>query len=272
MRNILYAGLVGILLISGYSVMAANDNSVTMNGSTTVLPIAQKAAEEFMKKHPDINVSVRGTGSGDGIKALLDGATDIANSSRAMKKEEKESAGRKGVNPIEHQIALDAIVPIVNPSNPVTNLTMDQIKAIYVGVITNWRELGGENKDIVVISRDSSSGTYEFFVEYVLKKERPMPECLLQASNGAVAQAVAKNKYAIGYVGLGYVNKDVKALTVNNVKASVETVHDRSYPIWRPLYMYTNGEPAGNVKVFIDFVKSDEGQKIAEQEGFVSLK
>jgi len=248
------------------------EDSITINGSTTVLPIAQKAAEEFMKKNSEINISVRGTGSGDGIKALIDGSTNIANASRQMKSSEKEDAKKKGISPIEHIVAMDAIAMIVNPENPVTNLTKNQIKDIYIGNISNWKELGGENKSIVVISRDSSSGTYEFFVEHVLNKERPMPDALLQASNGAVAQAVAKNKYAIGYVGLGYINKDVKALTVDGIPPSADTVHKGSYPIWRHLYMYTNGEPTGNTKAFIDFVKSKEGQKMAEKEGFVSLQ
>jgi phosphate transport system substrate-binding protein len=261
-------------VIIGWSLIgyALAGDSVTINGSTTVLPIAQKAAEEYMKKNPGINISVRGTGSGDGIKALIDKSTDIATSSRVIKKEEIESAAKKGVTPIEHQVSLDAIAIVVNPANPVNNITKDQIKAIYVGDITNWKELGGENKEIVAISRDSSSGTYEFFVEHVLKKEKPMPECLLQASSGAVAQTVAKNKYAIGYIGLGYINNDLKALSVNDVRPSVETVHNNTYPIWRPLYMYTDGEPKGEVKKFIDFAKGPDGQKIVEEEGFVPLK
>jgi phosphate transport system substrate-binding protein len=272
MKNIYKSIILGIFTGILFAGNTYAGDSVTINGSTTVLPIAQKAAEDFMKKNSNISISVRGTGSGDGIKALIDGSTDIANSSRQMKKEEKESATKKGISPIEHKVALDAIVMIVNPANPLTNLTKQQIKDIYIGNISNWKELGGENKDIVVISRDSSSGTYEFFVEYVLNKERPIPEALLQASSGAVVQAVSKNKYAIGYVGLGYLNKDIKTLTVDDITASAETVHAGKYPIWRYLYMYTNGEPKGDVKSFIDFVLGKEGQKIAEEEGFVTLQ
>jgi len=244
---------------------------LVIKGSTTVLPIAQKAAEEFMKLQPDVNISVSGGGSGNGIKALIDGNTDIASSSRFIKDKEISMAMEKGVFPVPHRVALDCVVPVVHPTNPLSNVTLDQLKGVYTGAITNWKDLGGDDKQIVVISRDTSSGTYEVWGKIVLEKEKVTPRALLQASNGAVVQAVAKNKYAIGYIGIGYLNKDVKALTVNNVKASPATALNGAYPVSRPLFMFTNGWPKGDTMTFLNFVISPAGQKIVEQEGYVPL-
>ena len=193
----------------------ASAGSIRMDGSTTVLPIAQKVVEAYMKEHPDVTISISGGGSGNGIKALIDGTTDIANSSRFMKDEEVKLAFEKGVYPVPFAIAYDCIVPVVHPDNPVTDISMAQLKSIYMGEIKNWKEVGGPDKEIVVVSRDTSSGTYEVWEEKVMKKERVYAGALLQASSGAVAQAVSKNKHAIGYLGIGYVDKSVKALTVN---------------------------------------------------------
>ncbi len=266
-------GILGILCVAlaGPAQVLAADN-INITGSTTVLPIAQKAAEVFMKKYPTVNVTVAGTGSGDGIKAIIDGTADIGNSSREMKDKEMALAKEKGVTPREVTVALDCIVPVVNPANSVSNLTMDQLKEIYAGKVKNWKEVGGEDKPVVVVSRDSSSGTFEVWNEMVLKKERVRPDAQLQASNGAVAQAVAGNKYAIGYVGIGYLNPKVKALTVGGVTASADTARNKAYPVARGLYMYTGKEPAGQVKAFLDFVLSPEGQAIAKAEGFVPVK
>jgi phosphate transport system substrate-binding protein len=262
------AGILGILPVLGGTAAAGR---ITITGSTTVLPIAQKAAEEYMKKHPDVNISVGGTGSGDGIKSIIDGTAQIGNSSRDMKGKEVKLAKSKGVTPVKHVVGLDCIVPVVHPSNPVGELSLDQLKAIYTGKIRNWKEAGGIKKTLVVISRDSSSGTFEVWNKKVLKKERVRPDAQLQASNGAVAQAVAGNKYAIGYVGIGYLNPKLKPLKVNGVTASAKTAMDGSYPVARQLYMFTNGEPTGELKAFLDFVKGPEGQKIAEEEGFVPV-
>ena len=250
----------------------AAENQITITGSTTVLPIAQKAAEDFMQKHPDIQISVAGTGSGDGIKAIIDGTADIGDASRDMKDKEVKLAESKGVTPVKHVVALDCIVPVVHPVNSVQELTLEQLKEIYTGKVSNWSEVGGEDKPVVVISRDSSSGTFEVWNEKVLDKERVRPDAQLQASNGAVAQAVAGNKYAIGYVGIGYLNPNLKAVSVNGIMADAATAMDGSYPVARQLFMFTPGEPQGSVKMFIDFVKSPEGQKIAEEEGFVPVK
>ena len=246
-------------------------SSISITGSTTVLPIAQKAAEVYMKKNAGVRISVAGTGSGDGIKAIIDGTADIGDASRDMKAKEIKLAKEKGVTPKKHVVALDCIVPVVHPSNPVKDLSLAQLKDIYTGKIKNWKAVGGLDKTLVVISRDSSSGTFEVWNHKVLKKERVRPDAQLQASNGAVAQAVAGNKYAIGYVGIGYLNNKLKDVTVGGVAASAKTAMDKSYPVARDLYMFTRGEPKGEVKKFIEFVLGNEGQKIAKEEGFVPL-
>jgi len=245
---------------------------ISVNGSTTVLPIAQKAAEAYMKEHPDTTISISGGGSGNGIKALIDKTTDIANASRAMKKEEIEQAKAKGGDPVEFIVAFDCIIPVVHPSNPLKNITVDQLKALYKGEVKNWKEIGGSDKPVVVISRDTSSGTYEVWEEKVMKKERVFPGALLQASNGAVVQAVSSNPNAIGYIGLGYLDNSVKGLTVNGITGSKQTTLDKSFPISRPLFMYTPIKPAGDIKKFMDFVLSAKGQKLVEEEGFIPLK
>jgi phosphate transport system substrate-binding protein len=264
------AGLVAFLLLSPGLVYAGD--KITITGSTTVLPIAQKATEDYMKLHPGILISVSGTGSGDGIKSIIDGMADIGGSSRDMKQKEIDFARSKGVNPVKHVVALDCIVPIVHRDNPVNNLSMEQLKKVYTGQITNWKQLGwSKSKKIIAISRDSSSGTFEVWNKLVLKKELVRPDSQMQASNGAVAQAVASNKYAIGYIGLGYLNKRVKAVSVNGVTASKETAKDKSYPIVRELFMFTRGAPQGAVADFLNFVISPEGQNIVKQEGYVPI-
>jgi len=246
-------------------------SSIVIKGSTTVLPIAQGTLEAFMKKHPEVQMSLSGGGSGEGIKALIDKTTDIATSSREIKKEEVELAKTKNINPVANVIANDAIVPVVNPKNKVKNLSVDQLSQIYQGKITNWREVGGDDLKIVVISRDSSSGTFESWDHFVMKKAKVAPQAQMLASNGAIVTAVAKNRYAIGYLGIGYVNKSVKALQVNGITASVQTALSKEYPFSRELYMYTDGDATGDVAKYIAFVKSPEGQKIVVKEGFVPL-
>lgn len=246
--------------------------NIVVKGSTTVLPIAQKAAEAYMKQNPDVKISISGGGSGNGIKALVDGSTDIANSSRFIKQKEVDLAVKNGIYPVPFAVAYDCIVPVVHPSNSVMNITLAQLKDIYMGKIKNWQEIGGPDKPVVVISRDTSSGTYEVWHEKVLNKERVFPGAMLQASNGAVSQAVAKNPNAIGYIGLGYVNQDVKALSVNRVEGSKTTTLNGTYPISRPLFMFTPGWPQGDVLNFINFVLNpDKGQKLVEGSGYVPL-
>jgi phosphate transport system substrate-binding protein len=247
------------------------NSSIVIKGSTTVLPVAQGTLEAFMKKNPGVQMSLSGGGSGEGVKALIDKTTDIANSSREIKASEVDLAKSKGVNPVAHVVAFDAIIPVVHPKNKVSNLTIDQISQIYQGKITNWKEVGGEDLKIVVISRDSSSGTFESWDHFVMKKTKVTPRAQMLASNGALVTAVAKNRYAIAYLGIGYVNKSVKPLQVNGVTASIANAMSKEYPLSRELYMYTNGEPAGDVAKYITFVKSAEGQQVVAKEGFVPL-
>jgi len=265
---ILILSLAIMVSMTGFS--EAED--LRIDGSTTVLPIAQKAAEVFMKKHPSIKVFVSGSGSGTGIKALIDGTTDIATSSREAKDKEVASAKKKNIILKDHIVALDGIVPVVHPSMKIENITMEQLRDIYNGKIKRWKELGGPNRPISVVSRDTSSGTYEVWEEKVLQKDKVRADALLVASNGQAVQTVAQNKYAIGYIGIGYVDKSIKVLTVKGVKATAETVRDGSWPISRPLYMYTNGNPKGTIAKFIDFLLSKEGQKIVNEVKYVSMK
>ncbi|MGA2330205.1 MAG: phosphate ABC transporter substrate-binding protein [Syntrophales bacterium] len=267
-KKLLVVGL--ILLMCGTNLAVAAEN-VVIKGSTTVLPIAQAALEAYMKAHPGVNISLSAGGSGDGIKALIDKSTDIANSSRGIQDKEITLARAQGVEPVAHTVAIDAIVPIVHPKNKVNGLTIDQLSQIYQGKITNWKEVGGDDLTIVVVSRDSSSGTFETWGHLILHNARVTPKAQLQASNGAVVQTVSKNKYAIGYIGLGYMNKSVKGLTVNGIQASAKTALSKEYPVARPLYMYTNGQPTGEVANFLKFVLSPAGQTLVAKEGFVPL-
>ena len=260
--------IVAFALMSGVTFAGS---SIVIKGSTTVLPIAQGTLEAFMKKHPEVQISLSGGGSGEGIKALIDKTTDIATSSREIKKEEIELAKTKNVNPVANVVANDAIVPVVHPKNKVKNLSIDQLSQIYQGKITNWKEVGGEDLKIVVISRDSSSGTFESWDHFVMKKAKVAPQAQMLASNGAIVTAIAKNRYAISYLGIGYVNKSVKPLQVNGITASIATALSKEYPMSRELYMYTDGDATGDVAKYIAFVKSAEGQKIVVKEGFVPL-
>ncbi|OGP90644.1 MAG: phosphate ABC transporter substrate-binding protein [Deltaproteobacteria bacterium RBG_19FT_COMBO_43_11] len=258
-----------VLFTAGLAIAA---DSIVIKGSTTVLPITQAALEAYVKVNKGVQVSLSGGGSGEGIKALIDKSTDIANSSREIKKEEIKLAATKGVKPVAHVVAYDALTPIVNPKNKVKRLSTDQLSLIYQGKITNWKEVGGEDLKIVVISRDSSSGTFESWDHFVMKKARVTPRAQMLASNGTIVVAVGNNRYAIGYLGMGYLNKSVKALEVNGVAASAQTALSKKYPFSRELYMYTNGKPKGEVAKFIAFLKSTAGQSIVAKEGFVPIK
>lgn len=244
---------------------------LTIQGSTTVLPIAQAAAEAYMDNNPDANITVRGGGSGTGIAALIDGATDIADASRPMKTKEIKTARGKGVNPVAHVVARDGIALVVHPDNPINKISKEDIKKIYTGEITRWDKLG-EKGTIVVISRDAASGTFEAFNTLALEKAKLTDAALMLASNLEIARTVAQTPGAIGYVGLGYLTDEIKALKVNGVLPSEATVNDESYPLARPLYMYTNGTPKGLAKNFLDFVMSPTGQQIVREAGFVPVK
>jgi len=264
---IILIGVLGVIFATG--ALAGN---LVIKGSTTVLPIAQKAVEAYMKANPDVSISLSGGGSSNGIKAIIDGSTDIANASRFIKDKEVKMAVEKGVYPVPYAIAYDSIIPVVHPSNPMTNITLDQLKAIYKGDIINFKELGGPDLKIVVCSRDTSSGTYETWEGKVLKGERVTPRAQIMASNGAIVQAVSNNKYAIGYIGIGYVNSSVKGLTVNGIQGTNETTLNGTYPISRPLFMFTNGWPEGDTLNFINYMLNPEkGQKHVADSGYVPL-
>ncbi|OBQ56189.1 phosphate ABC transporter substrate-binding protein [Halodesulfovibrio spirochaetisodalis] len=260
--------ILSALFVVALAAPAMAANSITVKGSTTVLPIMQRAVEAFIAE-TGTPVAVSGGGSSNGIKALLDGSTDIAMASRKMKGKEIKLAESKKLTPVEHVIALDAVIPIVHPSNPVNNLTKDQLKAIYEGNITNWKEVGGPDAKIIVISRDTSSGTYETWHKIVMKKARVFPGALLQASSGAVLQAVSKNKNAIAYDGIGYINNTVKPLSVDGIKGSATTAKDKSYPVARTLQIYTSSAPSPAATQLVEFILSPKGQDIVEQAGFI---
>ncbi len=264
------AAVVSVGLMVSVPTFAAKN--LTIKGSTTVLPISQFCAEVFMNKHSDVNISVAGGGSGVGIASLIDGTCDIADASRPIKDKEVKKAKENDIDVYENVVALDGIAVIVHPSNPVDELSKAQIKKIYTGKISNWKEVGGKKMKITIISRDSASGTFETFNELALDKEKVRPDALLQASNQAVAQTVSRTPGAIGYVGLGYLSSSVKGIALDGVEPTKENVVNGSYQFARKLFMYTDGKPKGLVKSFIDFVLSEEGQKLVKKSGYVSLK
>jgi phosphate transport system substrate-binding protein len=263
---------------------AASDSSaryIENKGSDTIVNLALAWAEKYQGEHADVRISVTGGGSGTGIAALINNTVDIANASRKIKDEEIAEAQSKGVEPVEHIIARDAIAVIVNPENPVNELTLQQISDIYSGKITNWSDVGGEDRPIVKLSRETNSGTHVYFLETVLrlgsKEDKTlfsMDTLLLPSSEGIISE-VRDNPNAIGYDGLGYVPDDLKMIAIAKeaggayVLPSIETVNDKSYAIARDLYMYTNGEPSGVVKEYLDWILSDEAQQIVADLGFV---
>lgn len=254
------------------ALMAGRAGALTLTGSTTVFPIAQACAEAFSDVYPDIRISVRGGGSSVGIASLMDRNTDIANASRPMKTKEIKTCKMKGVNPTEHIVAMDGIAVVAHPSVDMDRITIETIKGIFTGKFSNWAEVGSGRKKIVVISRDSASGTFEAFNTLVLGGSRVRPDALMGASNQAVVNIVSSTEGAIGYIGMGYLQESIKALTVNGVYPSKKTVLDKTYPLSRPLFMYTDGQPKGDVGKFMNFVFSSEGQKLVEEQGFVGVK
>ncbi len=267
-RIIISLALAVVMVFSS----AAFAQNLVIKGSTTVLPVAQKVAEAYMAEKPDIKISISGGGSGNGIKAIIDGTTDVATSSRFIKDKETKMAMENGAYPVPFSVAYDCIVPVVHPENPVQNLTLDQLKQLYMGKIKNWKDVGGGDNPVVVVSRDTSSGTYEVWESKVMTEERVFPGALLQASNGAVLQAVAKNRNAIGYIGLGYLDESAKTLTVNGIEGSAETTLNGTYPISRPLFMFTRGWPESHIADFINYMLHPEkGQKLVSEIGFVPL-
>lgn len=251
--------------------------SVTIKGSDTVLPLAQKEAEELMKKNSDVSVTVVGGGSGVGLTALIDATTDIAMTSRDIKTEEKLKFSEMKKEIEEVIIAYDALTVIVNPANKVSKLTREQLEKIFTGEIKNWKEVGGADEKIVAYSRESSSGTYEFFKDEVMDKKNYATDVLSLPATGAIVQAVGQTKGAIGYIGLAYETKEVKQLAVSYdqgktfVEPSIASAKDKSYPISRPLFYMYDKTNAAKVKVIIDYALSAEGQKNVSEIGYIPL-
>ena len=263
----------------------ASGAMVQIKGSDTMVNLGQAWAEAYMKDNSGANVAVTGGGSGTGIAAMINGTTDIAESSRPMKDKEIALAKQRGIDPIEHEVALDALSVIVNPANSVSKLTIDQLSDIFTGKITNWKQIGGPDSKIVLLSRDRNSGSHVFFLEHVLRRgnekgpEEYVQSTLMIPSSEAIAIQVATDKASIGYVGLGYVDaKKHKAIEVAKtadgpfVSPSVKNAINHTYPISRPLYWYTNGQPKDGVKDLLDFVMSADGQKIVDKLGFAPIK
>jgi len=257
----------------------AGGRTLQIKGSDTMVNLMSNMAEGFMKAHPDIAVAVDGGGSGTGIAAMIDGTIDICSSSRSFKPDELEQAKGKSINPVGTIIGLDGISMMVNKSNTVTELTLDQLRQIYTSAVTNWRDLGGPDRTITVLSRESVSGTYAYFQEHVLKGAAYAASATQLPSTAAITKAVSDDPGAIGYGGIAYAeHAPVKTIKVRKtadseaIPPTMETVLNATYPISRPLYLYTNGTPSGDVKTFIDFCLSPDGQKIVNDTGYIRVE
>lgn len=254
----------------------ADNQNIVASGSTTVLPLMQSLSENYMEIHADTIISVKGGGSGTGIAELIDGSNDIAMSSRKIKDSEIADAKAKNITPVEHTIAFDGITIIVNPSNTVGNLTMEQLQKIYSGEIKNWKDVGGADNEIAVIARDSSSGTQEFFKEAVMGDIEFRPDMITQSATGAVTQEVAQNEKAIGFIGAAYQSSSVKTVGIETngivVTPTEENILNGKYPISRGLYLYTVQTPTDAASAFIHFVLSADGQKIVADLGYAPVQ
>ncbi len=267
----------------GRAASAAPSAAIENKGSDTMVNLALAWAEAYQARHPEIGISVTGGGSGTGIAALLNGTADLANASRRISDEERQEAEANGVDPVEFVVARDAIAVVINPTNPVGRLTLDQISDIYSGKIDNWREVGGEDRPIVRLSRETNSGTHVYFLERVLRHGNSQdttlfdPTTLLLPSSEGISAEVRQNPNAIGYDGLGYVTPDMKVVAVSPGPGgpfslpSAETVNAGTYPIARDLYIYTDGPPQGGVADYLEWILGAEGQAIVTQLGFVPV-
>lgn len=274
MKKIIYA-----ICLMAATVFSTNaQTKLTIKGSDTVLPLSQKEAENYMKKEKTSSVTVIGGGSGVGIAALMDGTTDIGMSSRKLKMDEKLKLQDAGKTYKEVIVAYDALSVIVHPANKVSQLTREQVEGIYTGKIKNWKEVGGDDLAIIVYSRESSSGTFEFFKEKVMGNKNYAASALMMPATGAIVQSVSQTKGAIGYIGLAYMDKSVKDVKISYDKgktfteATYENAKNKSYPIVRPLYYYYTTKNEAKVKPFIDYVLSEEGQRIVKEVGYIDLK
>lgn len=261
--------------------IALAEETLTLDGSTTVGPIAKAFAEYYMSLNKDVNVTVGESGSGNGAKSLVNSTCDVANLSRFMKTSEFEAAVKNGVTPVAHVVAMDGLPVLVHPSNPVTDLKVSQVRDIFSGKITNWKQVGGPDRDIITISRETNSGTYETFYKLVMThkvndekvKEKIAEKTEYVGSNGAIRARIQKTPNAIGYAGLGFVDRTVKALEIEGVYPDLDTVTSGEYAISRPLFMFTNGYPklGSHVHRFVTLHLGPKGQEIVESIGFVPV-
>jgi len=273
MRKIILCGLAIAALAATSAVLAADKQTLQIEGSTTVGPIADAFAEAFKSNYPGLEITVKKTGSGDGAAALVDGRCDIAIMSRFMKDKEFSKAVENGIFPVAHVVAMDGVCVVVHPSNPVTQLSTSQIRDIYKGNITNWKEVGGPDLPIVAISRDTSSGTYETFHGLVMHKEEMGAKVEYVNSNPQAHARVKTTIGAIGYVGIGFLDANVKALKIDGISPSRQTIATGQYPVARPLFMFTNGYPKlGSMTYkFCTFYLTETGQEIIEAKGFIPV-
>lgn len=275
------------LLVSGMvvcPVFAEGSSSIQIKGSDTMVNLAQAWAEEFMKVHPGTLVAVTGGGSGTGVAALLSKTCDIAETSRKMSEKEEEKAKKSGFTPKEFTVGLDGLAVVVSPKNPVSQLTIDQVADIFTGRVTNWKQVGGKDLPIVILSREVNSGTHVYFKEHVIRKGDSANEdefsdtALLMSSSQAIADEITQNENAIGYYGMGYISPGQKAIAIAKDKSSpyveptIENVKSGAYYISRPLLFYTMGEPTGLIKDFVDFALGKEGQAIVQKIDFVPVQ
>ena len=269
--NILKTAAVVALALCGAAATA--ETKIVIDGSTTVGPISKAFADFYKEGHPNVNITISESGSGNGVKSLMNKACDIANMSRFMKDAEFKSCVEKGIRPVAHVVAFDGLAVIVNPKNPVKALSMQQISDIYTGKISNWKELGGEDAKIVIVSRDTNSGTYETFNELVLKKAPVAKDAEYVGSNGQARTRVNTTKNAIAYVGLGFADDSVKTLSVNGILPNAKSVSSGKYPIARPLFMFTDGYPkmGSDVYNFVTIHLSKEGREIVSDLGYIPV-
>jgi len=271
------------LMLTGPALAKSGKNSIQVKGSDTMVNLGQAWAEKYMEENPGEFVAVTGGGSGTGFSSLISGTCNIAMASRSIKGKEISLANQKGINPTEIKVALDGLAVVVNPANPVSKLTLDQLAGIFTGTISNWKDVGGKDEKIVILSREINSGTHVYFKEHVLRKgnadgkEEFAQSALLLSSSQAIADEVAGNASAIGYYGMGYISAKQKAIAVAKdasseyITPTIENVVDGKYPISRPLFIYVNGAPQGLVKKFIDFALYKEGQDIVLKTDFVPI-
>lgn len=266
--KILVATLLLVVILSVGCINKSEKKGLTIAGSTTVQPIVIRASEVFSERNPDIKIGAQGGGSGTGIRMVGEGSVNIGSSSRELNPEEKN----KHPDLVIHTIGVDGIAVVIHPSNPINNLSLEQIRDIFSGKINNYKEVGGPDKRIVLVEREDGSGTRSMFESFVMNNTDVSTRALQKPASGAIRFTISGNEYAIGYLGIGYLDGTIKPVSINGVAPTEENIRTHHYPISRNLYLITKGDPTGLTKEFIDFIMSDEGQQIVKEEGFVRIR